>query len=118
MNVQRLQDIIDYIKRHPEEWEQGLWHCGTTHCIAGFAQVARWRSIGYCDGQIREMIKDIIEDTDLYDQEADVAPDAREWLEITVYQGLNLFDAGNTLEYLQACADAGEVLSIYEFKNY
>lgn len=30
---------LEWIKRHPEHWDQNYWHCGTTHCFAGVAEM-------------------------------------------------------------------------------
>ena len=39
MNYERLAKIVKHIKKHPETWDQQNWHCGTTHCVAGHAQI-------------------------------------------------------------------------------
>lgn len=44
MRVKRLREIVDYIEKHPEHWDQSTWHCDTSHCVAGFAQI---REAGY-----------------------------------------------------------------------
>lgn len=36
-NVELLQKTLQYIKDHPEEWNQSSWDCGTTACFAGWA---------------------------------------------------------------------------------
>lgn len=35
MAVHPLTLAMDHINAHPEEWDQGVWVCGTTACIAG-----------------------------------------------------------------------------------
>ncbi len=39
LNTQLLQEVVDYIETHPEEWDQDSWAnkgtCGTTLCFAG-----------------------------------------------------------------------------------
>jgi hypothetical protein len=37
--AQLLAENVNYIITHPECWNQRLWHCGTSHCIAGLAQI-------------------------------------------------------------------------------
>jgi hypothetical protein len=32
-----MEDILD----NPKHWNQGSWHCGTSHCWAGFAEMRR-----------------------------------------------------------------------------
>ncbi|USC16985.1 hypothetical protein [Rhodococcus sp. 11-3] len=36
-NYQRLSDTLDYIKAHPESWNQRTWRCETGMCYAGTA---------------------------------------------------------------------------------
>ena len=38
-NAALAYKTLDYIKAHPEEWDQRLWHCGTTHCFAGLIEL-------------------------------------------------------------------------------
>ena len=42
-NVEKLEAVLDYIRQHPEEHDQGTWAetnaCGTTLCFAGTAVV-------------------------------------------------------------------------------
>ena len=37
INKELLQLTLNTIKANPKHWDQGKWHCGTTHCFAGFA---------------------------------------------------------------------------------
>ena len=37
--AQLLAENVNYIITHPECWNQRVWHCGTSHCIAGLAQI-------------------------------------------------------------------------------
>lgn len=43
-----LDAALTYIEHHPDEWDQGNWHCGTTACLAGHIAVTiaggRWYS--------------------------------------------------------------------------
>lgn len=39
MNTINYQKVLDQITQHPETWDQYTWHCGTTHCFAGWAQI-------------------------------------------------------------------------------
>ena len=39
MNREHYQQVLDQITAHPETWDQTQWHCGTTHCFAGWAQL-------------------------------------------------------------------------------
>jgi hypothetical protein len=35
----RLETILSRIEADPSVWNQDSWHCGTSHCIAGHAQI-------------------------------------------------------------------------------
>jgi len=39
VNVKLLNDTLNAIKANPDHWEQSKWHCGTSHCLAGFAEL-------------------------------------------------------------------------------
>lgn len=39
VNVELLQKTLDAIKANPKHWNQKSWHCGTSHCFAGFAEL-------------------------------------------------------------------------------
>lgn len=39
VNVELLQKTLDAIKANPEHWRQSQWHCGTSHCFAGFTEL-------------------------------------------------------------------------------
>lgn len=34
----RLDLVLATIEANPSHWDQSDWHCGTSHCFAGFAQ--------------------------------------------------------------------------------
>lgn len=35
MSIAQLRTALEYIKAHPDEWDQSTWFCGTTACLAG-----------------------------------------------------------------------------------
>lgn len=39
VNVGLLQKTLNAIKANPQHWNQVVWHCGTSHCFAGFAEL-------------------------------------------------------------------------------
>ena len=39
VNVKLLNDTLDAIKANPDHWDQEHWHCETSHCFAGFAEL-------------------------------------------------------------------------------
>ncbi len=38
-NLENIKLVLDHIENNPECWQQTNWHCGTSHCFAGWAQV-------------------------------------------------------------------------------
>jgi hypothetical protein len=34
-----LRQVVNQIIKHPETWDQSNWHCGSSHCVGGWAQV-------------------------------------------------------------------------------
>jgi hypothetical protein len=38
-NVALLRKTLEHIENHPQEWNQGTWHCGTIACFAGHAVI-------------------------------------------------------------------------------
>jgi hypothetical protein len=44
--INRLKQTLNDIKKNLDHWDQESWHCGTTHCFAGFAD-ARLRAKGF-----------------------------------------------------------------------
>jgi hypothetical protein len=39
MNIKNCKKVLNHIKKHPETWDQGLYHCTTRCCFAGHAQI-------------------------------------------------------------------------------
>lgn len=38
-NKERLEAVLEQINKHPKTWIQSDWHCGSSHCFMGWAQV-------------------------------------------------------------------------------
>lgn len=38
-NIENCKLVLQKIKENPDQWNQGSWHCGTSHCFAGWAQI-------------------------------------------------------------------------------
>lgn len=78
-----LRAVVNHIISHPETWDQSQWHCGTTHCVAGHAQI-----MGGRPPFIISCYKD-----------------AKAVLGITSFEADWLFDAPRTLLEIHAFAD-------------
>lgn len=89
LNKQLLQLTLDTIKANPQHWDQVYWHCGTTHCFAGFVELLH-----------KQQSLDTYFDE--YDVDGgDVADYAMKALGLTIYQADSLFSPVNTLEDLE-----------------
>ena len=89
MNKELLQLTLDTIKANPQHWDQTSWHCGTTHCFAGFAEL---------------LSKNLSLDTyiDGYEINSwEVIDYALAKLGLTDDQAVQLFNPTNTLEDLE-----------------
>lgn len=80
MNLVHYQQVLDQIVAHPETWDQTQWHCGTSHCFAGWAQVLSGKPA----------------------DETTARRDARIYLDLSSWQADQLFHASTTLDELQA----------------
>jgi hypothetical protein len=76
MHLPRLNAILKAIEKTPDKWDQNHWHCGTTSCIAGWAQVAS--GVRACS--------------------TSTARDAMAWLDLTLVEANWLFNHQRTLE--------------------
>ena len=42
-NAEKIREVLDYITKHPEEWDQSIYarrtECGSAYCVAGLAVV-------------------------------------------------------------------------------
>ena len=75
MNKERLAKVMNQILENPETWDQTKWHCGSSHCFAGWAQVMSGKE----------------------EDDATAGKDAQEWLGIDDDSALYLFDGGRDL---------------------
>lgn len=76
MNRERIKQVIDRIEANPKMLDQGIWHCGTKHCFAGYAQILSGKyDAGAYDVNTSETIFE----------------EARLWLDLTIIQAMILF---------------------------
>lgn len=95
VNVELLQKTLDTIKANPQHWNQINWHCGTSHCFAGFTElIANNLPIETSDKQVRALkLSGKLEFyTSCY---------AEKLLGISEKDGDTLFDRYNTLAQLE-----------------
>lgn len=41
MNKKNFERVLAFIEANPEHWDQRHWHCGTSHCFAGVAELVK-----------------------------------------------------------------------------
>jgi len=79
IQADNLRAVLAHIEAHPETWKQSSWHCGTSHCFGGWAQIMAGRPAS----------------------DASVRADARKWLGLTRYEADLLFDGYNSIETIR-----------------
>lgn len=113
INKELLQKTLDTIKANPQHWKQDTWHCGTSHCFAGFAElIGNNIPISISDKELR----DIKLHTNL---RWSTCLNAEELLGITDADSDILFYGYNTLEQLERMiAHLIEHSSLEDFGDY
>lgn len=94
----RLDLVLGTIEANPQHWDQRNWHCGTSHCFAGTAQLLA-----------RQMPLTTRVDADhpyivIGGEHNHPCGDAQEWLGVTDSQIMldgGLFDPDGTLDDLR-----------------
>ena len=112
-NIKVLKEILKFIIQHPEHWDQEIWHCGSSHCVAGFIELHQLRKPW-------ETFVVFTDDTaniyDIQDLETQVEKDlpilvldsnpstlesrAAQYIGLDLQSSWRLFDPNNTLEDL------------------
>lgn len=90
MDRERFARVVAVIKEHPENWDQSIWHCGTSHCFAGHAQLL---SVGHLpDAYI----------SDASTLQVSVREDAAAWLDLSKGDADYFFHPVRRLEDFEA----------------
>jgi hypothetical protein len=90
---QRLLQTLEMVKANPQHWDQTHWHCGTSHCFAGFVHLLQ-----------KELPVDTSDDLMIkifYTSEGRFRNTAKDWLGLTEEEADNLFYSFNTIEDLE-----------------
>jgi hypothetical protein len=101
-NKELLLKTLQTIKDNPQHWNQAVWHCDTSHCFAGFAQLLDLKlPLDYVDED-----EDVDPDGDPYDsglyfKGTDTGEYAQEALGLRDYEAKDLFASSNTLADLE-----------------
>jgi len=109
-NIALLDEILDYIEIHPEEWDQSIFFnktdCGTAFCIAGHAVRLRMPP-GWDFNWTGRLLSGVL--VDLHDPKAacvSVSSIAQRELGLSSYEADVMFDGGNTLAEIRTMRDA------------
>lgn len=114
-NKKTFDEIINFIENNPQHWEQESWHCGTTHCIAGFVQCKN-RGVPYCQ-ELEVATKGAAIEGSAAGWWVDrsggkfdglnPAEEGMQFFDLTLHEGDWLFSAERTLEELRHVRDHG-----------
>lgn len=111
-NVALLRQTLEYIKAHPQEWDQEFYRCETGMCFAGWAATLAggvWAGPGDT-----EMVAEPDDPADrTFDGRIHVADRAERLLGLNAEQVEDLFTPDNDLDDLECyvekfCAEGGE----------
>lgn len=93
MNTQRFVAVLEAIERSPKHWDQTDWHCGTSHCFAGVAQLQEMKM------SIKTSAKKLYARTSHRDGLfVYISEVAQRWLGLTDEQSAWLFSSHRTLD--------------------
>lgn len=106
-NLDLMQRTLDYIRCHPDEWNQGAWRCRTGMCFAGHAAMQAGAVWTYSLDELDDpacVVTPETRDAELMvitpdNTMTDVITYAAETLGVSTHD--MLFDSENTLEDLQ-----------------
>jgi len=103
VNVELLERTLATIKANPDHWRQSSWHCESSHCFAGFAELLHFGLP--VDSDERDLRRDDrfrpdpIHGFGSYWHTQDNALDA---LGLDEADGIQLFDGANSLADLES----------------
>lgn len=108
-NIELLQLTLKTIKENPQHWNQENWHCGTSHCFAGFVELIS-NNIPIETDEDDLIKKHDLGETfeDLFDEKQfywNTESYARQRLGITAHDADVLFFPFNTLKNLEEYVD-------------
>lgn len=101
-----FERVLSAIKANPENWYQRQWHCGTSHCFAGFAEILdlidRGRFKCALDQVLSVSYKESIDQLEV-EELRPTFDIGRDVLNITAAQANWLFDTDRTLADFEKC---------------
>jgi hypothetical protein len=95
VNKELLIETLETIKANPQHWNQENWHCGTTHCFAGFCElIVKGESL-------KKEYLSFPEDVSIYNFWENTREFSRKQLNLSEYDSDILFRPSNSLEDLE-----------------
>lgn len=92
MNSRRYVAVLEAIERNPKHWDQTDWHCGTSHCFAGVAELQQF-NLSIKTSARKFYSRRAREDPTQYTTEV-----AQHWLGLEDEQAAWLFSSHRTLD--------------------
>lgn len=96
MNKKNFRKVLDHIKKHPETWNQESWHCGSSHCLFGWAQI-----MSGCD-----------------EVDFNARTDGRAFFEISQKDAVWLSRSGRTIEDFEYFLENESQILEYDYEGY
>lgn len=96
INKELLQEALDLLKANPNHWDQKIWHCGTSHCYAGFVELVVYGLPGSAHYQ------EVVQKREGKDIGVSTRTRATQALGLSDFSAGDLFYKDNTLEMLES----------------
>lgn len=103
MNIERFRQVLEMIEANPEHWNQDDYHCGTSHCFAGFCELAML-------GLAATVTVATVQVSRKPFGWRGVSDEAKEFLDISELEADYLFSCIRTLEDFRAMVINGTIL--------
>lgn len=112
INWTLFERTLAAIKANPEHWDQGDWHCGTSHCFAGFAQVLSLQDAGDLPTELDDCDEEsVYEASGCAMNTLDIA---KELLSVSEDQSDWLFSQNRSIEEFELCLQRKAIPSFGE----
>lgn len=102
MNIERFRQVLEMIEANPEHWNQGYYHCGTSHCFGGFCDLVEQGLVANTEERGPALLK----------LESSCAIRAQMFLEINKEEAGFLFACCRTLEDFRLMLAEGRILPL------
>lgn len=112
INWPLFERTVAAIKANPGSWKQSSWHCGTSHCFAGFTHILDLMDRGIITSHIQNVESEDDAEIELYGEVSwDVA---RQRLGLSFAQEEWLFNGYRSLADFEECISRRAVPTFHE----